>query len=104
MTHWMNPLGLPQPASALSALPVWAQEAAAEATETVTETVAEVVPVMDKGDVAWMITATCSCWFMIVPGVALFYGGLVRAKNMLSVLMQSTVIAALVMVIWVFYG
>jgi Amt family ammonium transporter len=42
--------------------------------------------------------------FMILPGVALFYGGLVRSKNMLSVLMQCTVITALVAVIWVFWG
>ncbi len=59
---------------------------------------------MDKGDVAWMMVSTVLVLFMILPGVALFYGGLVRTKNMLSVLMQSTVITALVMVIWVLYG
>lgn len=56
---------------------------------------------MDKGDVAWMMISTILVLFMILPGVALFYGGLVRTRNMLSILMQSTVIAALVMVIWV---
>ena len=89
---------------ALAALPVWAQEATTEATETVTEAATEVVPVMDKGDVAWMMISTVLVLFMILPGVALFYGGLVRTKNMLSVLMQTTVITALVIVIWVFCG
>ena len=61
-------------------------------------------PVMDKGDTAWMMVSTLLVLFMILPGLALFYGGLVRAKNMLSVLMQCTLITALVMVIWVVYG
>ncbi|MCT8330035.1 ammonium transporter [Albidovulum sediminis] len=64
----------------------------------------EAEPVMEKGDVAWMLISTVLVLFMIVPGLALFYGGLVRAKNMLSVLMQCTMIAAMVMVIWVVYG
>ncbi len=59
---------------------------------------------MDKGDVAWMMVSTLLVLMMILPGLALFYGGLVRSKNMLSVLMQCTTITALVMVIWVFYG
>jgi Amt family ammonium transporter len=58
----------------------------------------------DKGDTAWMLTATLLVLFMILPGLGLFYGGLVRSKNMLSVLMQCTTITALVMVIWVVYG
>ncbi|PHP68511.1 ammonia channel protein [Zhengella mangrovi] len=82
------------PASALllagSLLPAAAQDAAA--------------PVMDKGDTAWMMVSTLLVLFMILPGLALFYGGLVRAKNMLSVLMQCTLITALVMVVWVVYG
>ena len=61
-------------------------------------------PVMDKGDVSWMLVSTILVLFMILPGLALFYGGLVRAKNMLSVLMQITMITAMVMVIWVVYG
>ena len=52
---------------------------------------------MDKGDVSWMMTATVLVLFMILPGLALFYGGLVRSKNMLSVLMQCTLITALSM-------
>ncbi|MBC7142926.1 MAG: ammonium transporter, partial [Rhodobacteraceae bacterium] len=83
--------------AALAAAPGWAQETAAEVA-------AEAGPVMDKGDVAWMMVSTLLVLFMILPGLALFYGGLVRTKNMLSVLMQCTMITALVMVIWVVYG
>ncbi|WP_323368597.1 ammonium transporter [Profundibacter amoris] len=59
---------------------------------------------MDKGDVSFMIFSTVMVLFMILPGLALFYGGLVRSKNMLSVLTQTTMITALVMVVWVIYG
>ncbi|MCF6234327.1 MAG: ammonium transporter [Rhodobacteraceae bacterium] len=59
---------------------------------------------MDKGDVAWMMVSTLLVLMMILPGLALFYGGLVRSKNMLSVLMQITLITAMVMVIWVVWG
>ncbi|HBD91154.1 MAG TPA: ammonia channel protein, partial [Gemmobacter sp.] len=90
--------------SALAALPAWAQEAAETATETATEVVAEVVPVMDKGDVAWMMTSTVLVLFMTLPGLALFYGGLVRTKNMLSILMQTTLVACVMMLVWVIYG
>lgn len=58
----------------------------------------------DHGDVAWMLTSTLLVLLMTVPGVALFYGGLVRAKNVLSVLSQVLVVFALVVVLWVFYG
>ena len=64
----------------------------------------EATETMDKGDVAFMIFSTVMVLFMILPGLALFYGGLVRTKNMLSVLTQTTMITALVMVIWVIYG
>ena len=60
--------------------------------------------VIDKGDTAWMMTSTALVLFMTMPGLALFYGGLVRAKNMLSVLMQCTVIASVVMIVWVLWG
>lgn len=65
---------------------------------------AEAAPVPDKGDTAFMFLSTILVLFMIIPGLGLFYGGLVRAKNMLSVLMQCTVIACSVMIIWVLYG
>jgi Amt family ammonium transporter len=77
---------------------------AQEATDAVVETVAEVVPTVDKGDTTWMMIATVLVLLMTVPGLGLFYGGLVRAKNMLSVLMQTFVIACVMMVIWVVYG
>lgn len=64
----------------------------------------ETADTVNKGDVAWMMTATLLVLFMLTPGLALFYGGLVRAKNMLSVLMQCTTIGALVMIIWILYG
>ncbi len=62
------------------------------------------VPVPDKGDTAFMLLSSLLVLFMILPGLALFYGGLVRSKNMLSVLMQCVMITALVIVIWVVYG
>lgn len=79
--------------SAFVAMPAFAQEAAEAA-----------APVVDKGDTAWMMTATVLVMAMIVPGLALFYGGLVRTKNMLSVLTQIIAVASLAMVIWVLYG
>ncbi|HYE35307.1 ammonium transporter [Methylocaldum sp.] len=61
-------------------------------------------PVPEKGDVAWMIVATVLVILMIVPGLALFYGGMVRTKNMLSVLMQVFVIFSLMALLWAIYG
>jgi Amt family ammonium transporter len=61
-------------------------------------------PVPDKGDTAFMFLCTLLVLFMLVPGLGLFYGGLVRAKNMLSVLMQCTVAGAAMMLVWVVYG
>ena len=61
-------------------------------------------PTLSSGDTAWMIAATALVLMMTIPGVALFYGGLVRAKNVLSVLMQCFAITALVTIIWVVYG
>lgn len=59
---------------------------------------------VDKGDVSWMMVSTLLVVFMAVPGLALFYGGLVRSKNMLSVLMQVLMVFSLVVVLWVIYG
>ena len=58
----------------------------------------------DSGDTAWMLTATMLVLLMTIPGLALFYGGMVRAKNLLSVLMQCFAITALVTILWVVYG
>ena len=60
--------------------------------------------VPNKGDVAWMIVATAFVIMMSIPGLALFYGGLVRSKNMLSVLMQVFVTFSLIVVLWCIYG
>ena len=61
-------------------------------------------PTPNKGDVAWMLVATLLVIMMTVPGLALFYGGLVRSKNMLSVLMQVLVTFSLIVVVWCIYG
>ncbi len=61
-------------------------------------------PVPNKGDVAWMIVATAFVIMMSIPGLALFYGGLVRSKNMLSVLMQVFVTFSMIVVLWCLYG
>lgn len=68
------------------------------------EAAAVVAPVAQKGDTAWMIVATILVILMSIPGLALFYGGMVRAKNMLSVLMQVFVIFSLMAVLWALYG
>ena len=65
---------------------------------------AAAAPVPNKGDVAWMIVATLLVIMMTVPGLALFYGGLVRSKNMLSVLMQVMVTFSMIVVLWCLYG
>ncbi|MBL8438893.1 MAG: ammonium transporter [Zoogloeaceae bacterium] len=77
--------------------PAAAPAAAAEAPAAAT-------PVPNKGDTAWMIVATALVILMTIPGLALFYGGLVRAKNMLSVLMQVFVIFSVMVTLWVIYG
>ncbi|WP_416798537.1 ammonium transporter [Ciceribacter azotifigens] len=86
-------------AALLAPVVSFAQDAAPAAAEA-----AAAAPVPDKGDTAFMFLATILVLFMVIPGLGLFYGGLVRAKNMLSVLMQCTVIAATVMIVWVLYG
>ena len=79
--------------SAMAAGPALAQAAAAAAP-----------PVPDKGDTAWMLTSSALVLMMSVPGLALFYGGLVRSKNMLSVLMQVLMIVAVASIAWVCWG
>jgi Amt family ammonium transporter len=61
-------------------------------------------PAPNKGDVAWMMIATIMVMMMCVPGIGLFYGGMVRSKNMLSVLMQTFMITSVVGVLWAIYG
>ncbi len=62
------------------------------------------VPHIDSGDTAWMLTSTLLVILMIVPGLALFYGGLARSKNMLSVLVQVFVVFSLISILWAVYG
>ena len=61
-------------------------------------------PVPNKGDVAWMLTCTALVLLMSLPGLALFYGGMVRSKNMLSMLMQVFIVFSLITVLWCVYG
>jgi len=68
-----------------------------------TET-APVTPTIDSGDTAWMIVASALVLLMTIPGLALFYGGLVRRKNVLNVFMQCFITAAIISVEWVVFG
>jgi Amt family ammonium transporter len=65
---------------------------------------AAATPVPNKGDTAWMTVATAMVILMTIPGLALFYGGLVRSKNVLSVLMQVFIVFSLITVLWIVYG
>ena len=71
-----------------TAAPAWAEEAAT----------------LNSGDTAWMIVATALVLFMTLPGLALFYGGLVRTKNVLSVLGQCLAMASVMTLLWIIYG
>ena len=98
-------LGLGLMATATGA---WAQEAA-PAVAAVVEAVVEAAPAapaptLSAGDTAWMLTSTMLVILMVIPGLALFYGGLVRSKNMLSVLAQVFTIFSLITVLWAIYG
>jgi Amt family ammonium transporter len=73
-------------------------------TETVSEPAAAPAPSADKGDTAWILVCSALVIFMTLPGLALFYGGLVRSKNVLSILMQTLVVFSLVSVLWALYG
>ncbi|BEU94605.1 ammonium transporter [Acidovorax sp. DW039] len=86
----------PAAAPVAAAAPAAAASAAAEA--------APAAPVPNKGDTAWMMVSTILVILMVLPGLALFYGGLVRSKNMLSVLMQVMVTFSLITVLWFIYG
>jgi len=72
--------------------------------EDVAAAAAAAPPVINKGDTAWVIMATVLVILMVIPGLALFYGGMVRSKNMLSILMQTFVIFALTSILWALYG
>jgi len=89
---------------AVTLLPVetlMAQDAASESPPAAAE---EAAPTLDSGNTAWMIVATVLVLFMTIPGLSLFYGGLVRAKNILSILVQCFAITCLMTILWLVYG
>jgi ammonium transporter, Amt family len=108
---WVGAAGM----TAFAALPAFAQEVAEKAADTAaaaTTAVAGAAPaafvptadMVNKGDTAWMLTSSVLVLMMSVPALALFYGGLVRTKNMLSVLMQVFMIVSIAALVWVGWG
>ncbi len=110
-TLGFSTMSLAEDATPPATAPV-ATEAAAPATPAAApgeaaapaEAAAAPAPTPNKGDTAWMIVATVLVTMMVIPGLALFYGGMVRTKNMLSVLMQVFVIFSMISVLWAIYG
>ena len=90
--------------AAAPATPMAAAGATAVAPAAAASAAAAPAPVPNKGDTAWMMVSTLLVILMTVPGLALFYGGLVRSKNMLSVLMQVMVTFSMIVVLWFLYG
>jgi len=100
MKHGWKTAGLALGAAAtFAAMPAWAQGALIKA-----PTVAQQATMMNKGDNAWMLVSSALVLMMSVPGLALFYGGLVRTKNMLSVLMQVLMIVCITTLVWCSWG
>jgi Amt family ammonium transporter len=91
-------------AAPAAAAPAAAPAPAAAASAPADAASAPPAPVANKGDVSWMLVSTLLVIMMTVPGLALFYGGLVRSKNILSVLMQVMVTFSLIVVLWAIYG
>ncbi|WP_343518197.1 ammonium transporter [Sphingomonas sp.] len=94
-------------ATLFAALPAWAQDAAGNVAEAAPAAAAAFTPtaeMVNKGDVAWMLVASAFVLMMSVPALALFYGGLVRTKNMLSVLMQVLTIVCVAALVWFSWG
>jgi len=88
--------------AALSTVAAFAQEAAPAAAAAAPA--AAPTPVLDTGNTAWMLTSTALVLMMTIPGLALFYGGMVRKKNVLATIMQSFAITCLVTVLWFMFG
>ncbi len=88
--------------AAVASAPAAAASATADAASASASAASAAVP--NKGDVSWMLVSTVLVIMMSIPGLALFYGGLVRSKNMLSVLMQVFVTFSLIVVLWMVYG
>src|SRR5690348_6916773 len=85
-------------AALLTALPAWAQDA------TTAPAAAAATPTLNSGDTAWMLTSSALVLMMTIPGLALFYGGMVRKSNVLAMLMQCFAITCLVSIIWMVLG
>jgi ammonium transporter, Amt family len=104
----MKPLMLSKLVAAVGSvslsLAAFAEEAANQAAAAAPAAPAPVAAVLNTGDTAWMLTATALVLFMTIPGLSLFYAGMVRAKNVLSVLMQCFAITSLVTILWMMYG
>ena len=94
----------PADAAATAATAEQSSDTPATAPAAVTEAAAAPAPTIDKGDTSWMLISTAIVLMMSVPALALFYGGMVRSKNMLSMLMQVFVTFSLISVLWCIYG
>ena len=94
----------PAEAAPAAAAPAAAAATPAAATAAPAAAAAAPAPVPNKGDTAWMTVATLLVILMTIPGLALFYGGLVRSKNVLSILIQNLAVFSLVAVLWALYG
>ncbi len=102
---WAQAASAPEAAASVAAVADAASAAAPAAAAAASDAAsAPAAPVANKGDVAWMSVSTLLVILMTVPGLALFYGGLVRSKNMLSVLMQVMVTFSMIVVLWFIYG
>ena len=88
----------------LLALPAWAADAPAPAATAATAAAAAAPPKIDSGDTAWMLTSTALVLLMTIPGLALFYAGMVRKKNVLATMMQSFTICCIVTIVWMVAG
>jgi len=103
-----EPAPAPAPAATAAAAPAPTADTAAPAAVAAAPAPAQAAPAPaptpNKGDTSWMLVATLLVIMMSIPGLALFYGGLVRSKNMLSMLMQVFSIFALITVLWAVYG
>ncbi|MFN4004340.1 MAG: ammonium transporter [Hylemonella sp.] len=104
LTSWAQAAAEPAAATASAPAAEAPAPAAAPAAPAEAAPPAAPAPKVDSGDTAWMLTSTMLVILMTIPGLALFYGGLGRSKNMLSVLMQVFVIFALSSILWALYG
>jgi len=102
--NYFKYIGLPIGLSMVLPVISYAQNAAAIVAASVPATVTPPVPFISAGNTAWMIVATALVMLMTIPGLALFYGGLVRSKNILNILMQCFIITAVISLEWVAFG